>query len=296
MFGRGKQEPSFNPMANFTDRLKRVLELSREEAIGLRHDYVGTEHLLLGLLAEREGVHAAVFMNANVDARDVRARVLATVKSGQATIALGALPYTGRAKKTLEYAIQSAREMGFPYVGTEHLILGLLLEQTGIGGQVLKSVGLDVFLARKLIVELLELNAEPSGAGPIASFRIDIDDASDKSIYEQIIHQIQEAVATGKLRPGDRLAPVRQLADQLNIAPGTVARAYSELERLKVVVTEGARGTRIAERAGAPEQPDRTETLTGLLRPVAVAAFHMGASSAELRGALERAMSGIFDP
>jgi DNA-binding transcriptional regulator YhcF (GntR family) len=86
---------------------------------------------------------------------------------------------------------------------------------------------------------------------------------------------------------------VRQLADELDIAPGTVARAYSELERRGVVVTDGARGTRVAERE-RPPAPDRPETLTGLLRPVAVAAYHMGATAQELRAALERAMHGIL--
>ena len=107
--------------------------------------------------------------------------------------------------------------------------------------------------------------------------------------------QIQEAVATGTLRPGDRLPPVRQLADQLEIAPGTVARAYSELERRGIVVTDGARGTRVAERPRKPVAANsRSEDLVGLLRPVVVAAFHLGATAEELRRALEEAMRGIF--
>jgi DNA-binding transcriptional regulator YhcF (GntR family) len=124
---------------------------------------------------------------------------------------------------------------------------------------------------------------------------VTIDDRSDRSIYEQIIAQVQEAVATGALRTGDRLQPVRRLADDLDIAPGTVARAYTELERLKVVVTEGARGTRIAERVSQQAKSERPDTLAGLLRPVAVAAFHMGASASELRSALDEAMKGIYE-
>ena len=86
------------------------------------------------------------------------------------------------------------------------------------------------------------------------------------------------------------------MADNLDIAPGTVARAYSELERQGVVVTEGARGTRVAERNVSSEGTmERAETLAGLLRPVAVAAFHLGANAADLRNALERAMTGIFE-
>jgi GntR family transcriptional regulator len=89
---------------------------------------------------------------------------------------------------------------------------------------------------------------------------------------------------------------VRRLAEELDIAPGTVARAYSELERLGVVVTEGARGTRVAKQPKTPlPEAERPETLEGLLRPVAVAAFHLGATGEELRDALDRAMHGIFN-
>jgi DNA-binding transcriptional regulator YhcF (GntR family) len=106
---------------------------------------------------------------------------------------------------------------------------------------------------------------------------------------------VQEGIATGVLKPGDRLRAVRQLADELEIAPGTVAKAYAELERLGVVVTAGARGTRIAERGDAGGPAENADTIVGLLRPVAVAAFHMGANAHELRAALEQAMKGIFE-
>jgi len=134
----------------------------------------------------------------------------------------------------------------------------------------------------------------PSGASG-ARFRVGIDDTSSSSIYEQIVAQVREAVATGGLDPGQRLPSVRRMADDLDIAPGTVARAYGELERLGIVVTDGARGTRVAEtrRAASPES-ERRETLVGLLRNVAVAAFHIGATAAELREALEPAVEGIL--
>ena len=136
---------------------------------------------------------------------------------------------------------------------------------------------------------------EVSRPDEASRLRITLDDASNCSIYEQIVQQVQEAVATGTLRSGERLPTVRQLADQLDIAPGTVSRSYSELERLGLVVTEGSKGTRVAERPGrgAPED-ERMQTLTGLLRPVAVAGFHLGGTAAELRDALEAAMRDIF--
>jgi GntR family transcriptional regulator len=181
------------------------------------------------------------------------------------------------------------------FLHPEHLILGLLLEARGIAAQVLESIGVDLASARGVAASSRRSDFRERGAA--SGFRITIDDQSESSsIHQQIIDRIREAVATGDLRPGQRLQPVRALADELDIAPGTVARAYAELERLGVVVTEGARGTRVAE-ARRIEQAadDRFETLTGLLRPVAVAAFHLGGTATELRAALEAAMKGILD-
>ena len=116
---------------NFTDRVRKVLAMAREEAIRLQHDYVGTEHILLGLIREGEGVAAAVLMNLNVDLEQIHERIEESVRKGKATIALGELPYTSRAKKVLEYAMAEARELNHSYVGTEHLLLGLLREGEG---------------------------------------------------------------------------------------------------------------------------------------------------------------------
>jgi ATP-dependent Clp protease ATP-binding subunit ClpC len=224
-----------------------------------------------------------------VEAEEVRKRLVDAVRRGKATIALGELPYTSRAKKTLEYAMAEAREAGQKYVGTEHLVLGLLREEKGIAAQVLNSLGVTIERARTAMRQVL------AGEPPEPELRVEIDDASELSIYEQIVARVQEAIATGELKPGDRLPTVRRLADQLDIAPGTVARAYGELERVGAVVTEGARGTRVAERAGPSASRAATpDTLAGLLRPVAVAAFHMGAGAEQLRAALEEAMKGIF--
>ena len=277
---------------SFTDRVRVVLAKAREEAIRLQHDYVGTEHILLGLVRESEGVAAEVLKQAGLETNEIRQALEESVRRGKATIAMGELPYTSRAKKTLEYAMATARDFRHDYVGTEHILIGLLREEKGIAAQVLNKLGLT--LSQAIQSTLLILGGGAAPAAP--EFRIRIDDTSDASIYEQIIAQVQEGVATGKLSPGDRLPAVRQLADELDIAPGTVARAYSDLESRGVVITEGARGTRIADRRAQSQRPtDRAETLSGLLRPVAVAAFHLGATATDLRAALERAMRGIFD-
>src|SRR5262249_14230160 len=131
------------------------------------------------------------------------------------------------------------------------------------------------------------------GIGPNADLQIKIDDQSNRLIYEQIVGQIQESIATGRLLPGQRLPPIRQLADDLGIAPGTVARAYNELESAGILVTDRARGTFVAD----PRQPgakNRPIALRDLLRPAVVAAFHLGSSAEELRSALEQAMLDIY--
>ncbi len=152
---------------NFTDRVRKVLAMAREEAIRLKHDYVGTEHILLGLIREGEGVAAAVLMNLNVDLDQIHERVGEKVRPGKATIALGELPYTSRAKKVLEYAMAEARELNHSYVGTEHLLLGLLREEKGIAAQVLNSLGVSLEEARAHTTKLLgsDLKASQSTAG-----------------------------------------------------------------------------------------------------------------------------------
>ena len=280
---------------NFTDRVRKVLQMAREEAARLHHEFVGTEHILLGIVREGEGVACAVLTNLNADLEDIRDQVERTVKEGKAANlgpASQDLPYTSRAKKILELSMSEARELNHAYVGTEHLLLGVLREEKGIGAQVLLNLGLTLERVR---AETLHLLAEPPAEAASPDLHVRIDDASDQSITDQIVAQIQEAVATGRLNPGVRLPPVRRLADQLDIAPGTVARAYGELERRGVVVTDGARGTRVAERPPSPMPTEqRPQSLVGLLRPVAVAAYHLGATAEELRRALEEAMRGIF--
>ena len=141
---------------NFTDRVRRVLQMAREEAARLRHDYVGTEHVLLGLIREGEGIAAAVLTNLDVDLETIQRKVEETVVRGKAAQAAGPdLPYTGRAKRVLELAMTEARELKSSYVGTEHLLLGLLAERTGIAAQVLNDGGVTLEQARAETLRLL---------------------------------------------------------------------------------------------------------------------------------------------
>ena len=147
---------------NFTDRVRKVLLLAREEANRLQHDYVGTEHILLGLIREGEGVAAAVLMNLNVDLDQIHEQVEESVKKGKATIALGELPYTSRAKKVLEFSMAEARELSHSYVGTEHLLLGLLREEKGIAAQVLNTLGVSMEETRGETQQILGSDVSPS--------------------------------------------------------------------------------------------------------------------------------------
>jgi ATP-dependent Clp protease ATP-binding subunit ClpC len=142
---------------NFTDRVRKVLQMAREEAARLHHEYVGTEHILLGLIREGEGVAAAVLANLNVDLEDIQQQIEETVKKGKAPAAAGPpdLPYTSRAKKVLELAMSEARELNHSYVGTEHLLLGLLREEKGIAAQVLTDKGVNLEQARAETLRLL---------------------------------------------------------------------------------------------------------------------------------------------
>src|SRR5438094_5110176 len=134
---------------NFTDRVRRVLQMAREEAARLHHEHVGTEHILLGLIREGEGVGAAVLINLTVDLEEISQRIEEMVKQGKAAASAGPdLPYTSRAKKVLEFAMSEARELNHRYVGTEHLLLGVLREEKGIGAQVLTDAGVTLQQAR----------------------------------------------------------------------------------------------------------------------------------------------------
>ncbi len=150
---------------NFTERVRKVLAMAREEAARLHHEYVGTEHILLGLIREGEGVAAAVLNNLSVDLEEIQQKIEETVKKGKAAQATGPdLPYTSRAKKVLELAMGEARELNHSYVGTEHLLLGLLREEKGIAASVLTDAGVNLEAARAETLRLLGTEMPQGGA------------------------------------------------------------------------------------------------------------------------------------
>jgi ATP-dependent Clp protease ATP-binding subunit ClpC len=144
----------------FTDRARKVMALANQEAQRFNHEYIGTEHILLGLVKEGSGVGANVLKNLDVDLRKVRLEVEKLVKSGPDMVTMGKLPQTPRAKKVIEYAIEEARNLNHNYVGTEHLLLGLLREHDGVAAQVLMNLGLKLEEVREEVLSLLGAGVE----------------------------------------------------------------------------------------------------------------------------------------
>ncbi|MBU1871844.1 MAG: ATP-dependent Clp protease ATP-binding subunit [Candidatus Omnitrophica bacterium] len=139
----------------FTERARKVIILAKEEARRFNHDYIGTEHILLGLVREGEGVAAAVLQNMGTSLETIRLEVEKLVQPGPATQILGDIPFTPRAKKVLEIAAEEARSLGHNYIGTEHILLGLIREGEGAASQVLLNLGLDLNMVRNQVMNFL---------------------------------------------------------------------------------------------------------------------------------------------
>jgi ATP-dependent Clp protease ATP-binding subunit ClpC len=139
----------------FTERVRKVIYLAREEAARLQHDYIGTEHLLLGVIREGEGIAATVLNNLGVDLDQIRQAVENMVSAAGGTMTIGEIPFTPRAKRVLELAVDEARSLGHNYVGTEHLLLGLIREGEGVAAKVLLELGVDRKRVREETLKLL---------------------------------------------------------------------------------------------------------------------------------------------
>ncbi|MDY3551753.1 ATP-dependent Clp protease ATP-binding subunit [Gemmata sp. JC717] len=151
----------------FTDRARKVMQLANQEAQRFNHEYIGTEHILLGLVKEGSGVAANVLKNLDIDLRKIRLEVEKIVQHGPGgeQVVMGRLPHTPRAKKVIEYSIEEARNLNHNYVGTEHLLLGLLREQEGVAAQVLMNLGLKLEDVREEVLNLLGHNMPNESEG-----------------------------------------------------------------------------------------------------------------------------------
>ncbi len=199
--------------------------------------------------------------------------------------------YTRRTKVCLTLALEAANRRGATAVSAEDLLHGIMAEGEGMGARILRELGFNLPARTP--------GSDAPGNYDVPNELVVLSDTSPKPFFQQIVDQIKEAIAEGRLIPGDRLPSVRRLADSLDLAPGTVARAYKQLEEERVVETDGARGTAVAPPLASDKNPEaeRLDALAALLRPTAVTAYHMGSSDAELRKALEMAIQGVFvDP
>ncbi|MBI4580217.1 MAG: hypothetical protein HY718_10975 [Planctomycetes bacterium] len=153
-------------LERFTDRARKVMALANQEAQRLNHEYIGTEHILLGLVKEGSGVGANVLKNLGADLPTIRNEIKKLVGPGHDPTPILKLPQTPRAKRVLEYAIEEARRLDHNYIGTEHLLLGLLREEASVAARVLTGLGVTLDAARQEVSGLLETGVERTPPRP----------------------------------------------------------------------------------------------------------------------------------
>src|SRR6476619_7352712 len=190
-----------NMYERFTDRARKMMQIANQEAKRFNHEYIGTEHILLGLVKEGSGVAANVLKNLDVDLRKIRLEVEKLVQSGPEMVTMGKLPQTPRAKKVIEYSMEEARNLNHNYVGTEHILLGLLREQEGVAAQVLMNLGLRLEEVRQEVLNLLGHNL------PQSSLVVPPEDSAAKPSHpatptvDVVCHDLTDFARMDRLRP-----------------------------------------------------------------------------------------------
>src|ERR1700742_4299257 len=181
----------------FTDRARRVVVLAQEEARMLNHNYIGTEHILLGLIHEGEGVAAKALESLGISLDSVREQVQDIIGQGQQAPS-GHIPFTPRAKKVLELSLREALQLGHNYIGTEHILLGLIREGEGVAAQVLVKLGADLNRVRQQVIQLLSgyQGKEPAASGGPAEGT-----PSTSLVLDQFGRNLTQAAREGKLDP-----------------------------------------------------------------------------------------------
>ena len=183
----------------FTDRARRVVVLAQEEAKMLNHNYIGTEHILLGLIHEGEGVAAKALESLGISLDAVREQVQDIIGQGQQQ-PTGHIPFTPRAKKVLELSLREALQLGHNYIGTEHILLGLIREGEGVAAQVLVKLGADLNRVRQQVIQLLSgyqgKEQVPVGGNDAAAAR-----QGGSQILDQFGRNLTQAAREGKLDP-----------------------------------------------------------------------------------------------
>jgi ATP-dependent Clp protease ATP-binding subunit ClpA len=235
----------------FTDRARRAVVLAQEEARLLGHDRLGTEHLLLGLVHEGEGVAARALAVLGISLQAARAQVEEIIGQGRAA-PTGRLPFTPPAKQTLELSLREARALGHNYIGTEHLLLGLLREDRGVAAQVLRRLDADHAQIRRLVLELLSGGHEPAGSTRLVRMTAPADLRELEEQLASVQRQkeaaldAQDFTAAATLRDAEQELRIRALKREREWAAGVdlaavVAenhRLHGEVERLQSLLRQ----------------------------------------------------------
>lgn len=277
----------------FTAPMSHALSEANSHAGRRGESRIRPLHILLSLLELNDSEIIELLRALGIERLRLQRAVAGSLPpAGAEETGIGDLPYASGAKDLLQLAIAEARAEDSGHLTPRYLFLAILRRESR-ACTLLEGFGITYDAVQAA-----------SGRGRTRDkedeveqrpWFTDIDPSNSTPLYEQIIRTVEEAVATGRLPAGERLPTVRALAKELGIAPGTVGRAYTELENRGVVKADGSRGTRVAPRNSRSLPPDeRAETLDAILRPAAVAAFHQGAKAQEVRNALERAMRGIY--
>ena len=246
----------------FTDRARRVVVLAQEEARLLNHNYIGTEHILLGLIHEGEGVAARALESLGISLEGVREQVEEIIGKG-GTLPSGHIPFTPRAKKVLELSLREALQLGHNYIGTEHILLGLIREGEGVAAQVLSKLGADLAKVRQHVIQLLSgygsggdrPEKTPTGGGGRGQ------SSGSSHVLDQFGRNLTQAGAGQQAGPGRR-APARDRAGDA----GAVA-AHQETTRCSSASPASARppSWRVSPSASPPTTyppPSRTSSST----------------------------------
>jgi ATP-dependent Clp protease ATP-binding subunit ClpA len=223
----------------FTDRARRVVVLAQEEARLLNHNYIGTEHLLLGLIHEQQGVAAKALESLGVSLEAVRAQVEEIIGQGQRA-PTGHIPFTPRAKKVLELSLRESKQLGHNYIGTEHILLGLVREGEGVAAQVLVKLGADLSRVRQQVVQLLSGSAggpEAAAGTPLVPMGMPVPDEL-REAGEQLAEVRRQKEAAIEAQDFDRAAALRDAEEELLAGLAEREREWTAGVDLAAVVQE----------------------------------------------------------
>jgi len=221
----------------FTDRARKVLQLANQEARRFKHEYIGTEHILLGLVKEGSGVAANVLKNLDIYPVEIRREVEQIVLAGPEMVTIAKLPQTPRAKKVIEFAIEEARNLNHYYVGTEHLLLGLLREEEGVAAQVLMNLGLRLEKVREEVLRLLGYSSNSNIAfsdEPLPVSEVDAPYLPDEVrlvvvAFDQLLDQLDHFKETAIfLQDFEKAARIRDQQDKIRRERTTFIRMWSK--------------------------------------------------------------------